>query len=160
MRLVHCKPHSRPEWSSARKSSLPQRQVHPAVENCYVRSVAGCSLVPTTTFAGDPYEEWAVVRREHLRLCYLDALDQLSLLRLNTGDYTGCIDVCLKLLACDNCREDAHCRLMRCYSREGQLQLALRQYNSCAAALRRELGVAPDPATTELFDHIRRREAI
>ncbi len=110
--------------------------------------------------ADDPYEEWAVVRREHLRLCYLDALDQLSTLRLNTGDYTGCIDVCLKLLACDNCREDAHCRLMRCYSRQGQLQLALRQYNSCAAALRQELGVAPDPATTELFDHIRRREAI
>lgn len=110
--------------------------------------------------ADDPYEEWAVVRREHLRLCYLDALDRLSTLRLNSGDYTGCIEVCLKLLACDNCREDAHCRLMRCYSRQGQLQLALRQYNSCAAALRRELGVAPDPATTELFDHIRRREAI
>ena len=110
--------------------------------------------------ADDPYEEWAVVTREHLRLCYLDALDQLSMLRLNTGDYTGCIDVCLKLLTCDTCREDAHCRLMRCYSRLGQLQLALRQYNSCSAALLRELGVAPDPATTELFDHIRRREAI
>src|SRR5262249_20821766 len=110
--------------------------------------------------ADDPSEEWAVVRREHLRLCYLDALDQLSLLRLNTGDYTGCIDVCLKLLACDNCREDAHCRLMRCYSRQGQVQLALRQYHSCAATLRRELSVAPAPATTELYHRIHRREAI
>jgi DNA-binding SARP family transcriptional activator len=110
--------------------------------------------------ADDPYEEWAIVTREHLRLCYLDALDRLGALRLNSGDYAGCVAVCLKLLGCDSCREDAHCRLMRCYSRQGQVQLAVRQYHSCAAALRTELGVAPAPATTELFDRLRRREVI
>jgi DNA-binding SARP family transcriptional activator len=110
--------------------------------------------------ADDPYEEWAIVTREHLRLCYLDALDRLGALRLDSGDYAGCVAVCLKLLACDSCREDAHCRLMRCYSRQGQVQLALRQYHSCAAALRAELDVAPAPATTELFDRLRRRDVI
>ena len=110
--------------------------------------------------ADDPYEEWAIVTREHLRLCYLDALDRLGALRLDSGDYPGCVTVCLKLLACDSCREDAHCRLMRCYSRQGQVQLALRQYHSCAAALRTELDVASAPATTELFDRLRRREVI
>jgi DNA-binding SARP family transcriptional activator len=110
--------------------------------------------------AGDPYEEWAIVMRENLRLCYLEALDQLGELRLNSGNYVGCVAVCLKLLACDNCREDAHCRLMRCYSRQGQVQLALRQYHSCAAALRTELDVAPSPGMTELFKCLRRREAI
>jgi len=110
--------------------------------------------------ADDPYEEWAIVTREHLRLCYLDALDRLGALRLDIGDYTGCVAVCLKLLARDSCREDAHCRLMRCYSRQGQVQLALRQFRSCAAALRTELDVAPAPATTELFDCLRRREVI
>jgi DNA-binding SARP family transcriptional activator len=110
--------------------------------------------------ADDPYEEWAIVTREHLRLCYLDALDRLGALRLDSGDYAGCVAVCLKILACDSCREDAHCRLMRCYSRQGQGQLALRQYHSCAAALRTELDVAPAPATTELFNCLQRREAI
>jgi DNA-binding SARP family transcriptional activator len=110
--------------------------------------------------ADDPHEEWAMVTRKHLRLCYLDALDRLGALRLNSGDYAGCVAVCLKLLGCDSCREDAHCRLMRCYSRQGQVQLAIRQYHSCAAALRTELDVAPAPATTELFDHLRRREVI
>lgn len=110
--------------------------------------------------ADDPYEEWAMVTREHLRLCYLDALDRLGGLRLDSGDYAGCVAVCLKLLACDSCREDAHCRLMRCYSRQGHVQLALRQYHSCAAALRAELDVAPARATTELFDRLRRREDI
>jgi len=110
--------------------------------------------------ADDPYEEWAIVTREHLRLCYLDALDRLGALRLNSGDYAGCVAVCLKLLACDSCREDAHCRLMRCYSRQGQVQLALRQYHACAAALRTELDVAPAPATADLFNCLRRREAV
>jgi DNA-binding SARP family transcriptional activator len=110
--------------------------------------------------ADDPYEEWAIVTREHLRLGYLDALDRLGALRLDSGDYAGCVAACLKLLACDRCGEDAHCRLMRCYSRQGQAQLALRQYHSCVTALRAELDVAPAPATTELFDRLHRRELI
>jgi DNA-binding SARP family transcriptional activator len=110
--------------------------------------------------ADDPYEEWAIVTREHLRLCYLDALDRLSALRLNSGDYAGCVAACLKLLGYDSCREDAHSRLMRCYSRQGQVQLALRQYHTCAAALRTELNVAPALATTELFDRLRHREVV
>jgi DNA-binding SARP family transcriptional activator len=110
--------------------------------------------------ADDPYEEWATATREQTRLRYLDALSQLGALQLNSGDYAGCIAISLKLLSCDSCREDAHRRLMRCYSRQGQVQLALRQYHSCVAALRTELDVPPARATTELFDHLRRREAI
>jgi len=121
---------------------------------------AAACLYQGDFLADDPYETWAIVMREHLRLCYLDALDRLSDLRLNSGDYVGCAAVCLKLIGCDSCREDAHCRLMRCYSRQGQVQLALRQYHSCVAALRGELDVAPAPATTELFDRLRRREVI
>ena len=121
---------------------------------------AAICLYQDEFLADDPYEEWAAVTREHLRLCYLDSLDWLGRLRLDSGDYNGCVDVCLKLLACDSCREDAQCRLMRCYSRQGQLQLALRQYHCCAAALRQELGVSPAPATTELFNRIRRREDV
>jgi len=110
--------------------------------------------------ADDPYEEWALVTREQLRLSYLDCLDQLSRLRFNSGDYSGCIEACSKILACDSCREDAHRRLMRSYSRQGQLQLALRQYNTCAAILRRELRLSPAPATTELFNRIRQRQEV
>src|SRR5208282_949127 len=93
--------------------------------------------------ADDPYEEWALVTKEHLRLRYLDSLDQLGRLRFDAGDHSGCVEMCLKLLACDNCREDTHCLLMRAYSRQGQLQLAVRQYHTCVATLRRELGLSP-----------------
>ena len=110
--------------------------------------------------ADDPYEDWATATREHMRFYYLDALDQLGTLRLNSGDYAGCIAISLELLSCDSCREDAHRRLMRCYSRQGQVQLALRQYHSCVASLRTELDVLPACATTELFERLRRRETV
>lgn len=110
--------------------------------------------------AGDPYEQWAQVTREHLRLAYLDCLDQLSRLRFAAADYRGCADVCLQLLACDNCREDTQRLLMRCHSRLGQPQLALRQYHCLVAALRAELQLAPAPATTGLAARIRRHEQV
>ena len=47
---------------------------------------------------------------------------------------------------------------MRCYGRQGQYHLALRQYQMCIEALRAELEVEPALETTLLYDHIRRRE--
>jgi DNA-binding SARP family transcriptional activator len=110
--------------------------------------------------ADDPYEGWAEVTREHLRLAYLDCLDQLGRLRFDAGDYGGCADACRRLLACDNCREDTLRLLMRCHSRLGQPQLALRQYHSFVATLRAELHLPPAPATTALAGSIRRRERV
>ena len=49
---------------------------------------------------------------------------------------------------------------MRCYSRQGQPHLALRQYRACVEALQAELGVDPTPATTELWEQIRRHEPV
>jgi hypothetical protein len=49
---------------------------------------------------------------------------------------------------------------MRCYSREGLPHLALMQYRMCVQALTDELGVEADPATTELYQHIRRHERV
>ena len=121
---------------------------------------AAIGLYQGEFLADDPYERWAQVTREHLRLAYLDCLDQLGRLRFEAGDYSGCADVCLKLLACDNCREDTQRRLMRCHSRLGQPQLALRQYHTFVGTLRAELHLPPAPATIELAAHIRRRQDV
>jgi DNA-binding SARP family transcriptional activator len=118
------------------------------------------SLYQGDFLADDADESWGIVTREHLRLRYLDALDHLAGLRFAAGDYTGCAETCLRILGHDACREDAHCLLMRCHSRRGQPQLALRQYHSCAGALHAELQLSPAPATTELFYRIQRRESV
>jgi DNA-binding SARP family transcriptional activator len=47
---------------------------------------------------------------------------------------------------------------MRCYDRQGQPHLALRQYRVCAETLRAELDVDPAPATAALCERIRAGE--
>jgi DNA-binding SARP family transcriptional activator len=110
--------------------------------------------------ASDPYEEWPVLPRERYRVAYLDMLDRLSQIYFNQSQYADCIALCQLALTRDACREDTHCLLMRCYSRQGQRQLALRQYQICVEALRAELEVDPAPETTLLHEQIRRRERV
>ncbi|HZC99716.1 MAG TPA: BTAD domain-containing putative transcriptional regulator [Actinomycetes bacterium] len=110
--------------------------------------------------ADDPYEQWAVLDQEHLRLAYLDTLDRLSNLYFGRGRYTSCAALCRRIIERDACREDAHRRLMRCYSRQGQPHLALRQYEVCARLLQAELDVEPDPATVELKRRIHGRDPV
>jgi DNA-binding SARP family transcriptional activator len=106
------------------------------------------------------YEEWAALTRERLRLAHLDALSHLSNLHFGAGRYAACAALCQRIVECDPCREDAHRRLMRCYSRQGQPHLALMQYRSCVQALAAELGVDADPATGRLHDQVRRHELV
>jgi DNA-binding SARP family transcriptional activator len=106
------------------------------------------------------YEEWAALTRDHLRLAHLDALSRLSNLHFGAGRYATCAALCQRITECDPCREDAHRRLMRCYSRQGQPHLALLQYRACVQALAAELGVDADPATARLHDQIRRHEPV
>jgi DNA-binding SARP family transcriptional activator len=110
--------------------------------------------------ADDPYEEWPVLAREGLRLAYLDVLDRLSRLYFDQGRYAAAAALCRRMLERDRCREDAHRRLIRCYSRQGQPQLALRQYLACERALRAELDVDPMPATVRLHQAVRRHQPV
>jgi len=118
------------------------------------------SLYRGDFMADDPYEDWAALTRERSRLTYLDALGRLSKLYFNASHYTVCASLCLSIIEQDPCREDAHRRLMRCYSRQGLPHLALMQYRMCVQALADDLGVEADPATTELYQHIRGHERV
>jgi DNA-binding SARP family transcriptional activator len=110
--------------------------------------------------SGDLYEEWPVLTRERLRVAYLEVLDRLSQIYFDQKQYAECVTLCQRTLVYDACREDVHGLLMRCYSRQGQHHLALRQYQACVGALRTELEVDPALETTQLYERIRRRERV
>jgi DNA-binding SARP family transcriptional activator len=110
--------------------------------------------------ADDPYEEWPALTREHLLLDYLDVLDRLGAIWFDQHQYGASVALARLLVERDPCREDGHRRLMRCYTRQGQPHLALRQFQACAAALDRDLGVDPDPATVALAEQIRRHRRV
>jgi DNA-binding SARP family transcriptional activator len=123
----------------------------------YERAVA---LYQGDFLADDPYEEWPGLLREHLLLTYLEVLDRLSGLYFGQHQYGACIALCRLLVQRDPCRENAHRRLMRCFTRQGQPHLALRQYHACVEALDQELGVDPDPATAALAQQIGQHQPV
>lgn len=114
-----------------------------------------CSLYQGDFLEEDLYEDWTMLTRERLRSAYMDTLDHLSRIHFNGAHYPECVAVCDLILSRDKCREDAHRLLMRCYSRQEQVPLALRQYHACVEALRNELDVAPMPTTAQLYEQIR-----
>jgi DNA-binding SARP family transcriptional activator len=102
----------------------------------------------------DLYEDWPRLQREHTRATYLDIVDRLSEHYVRQSEYTAATALCRKVLAQDNCYEEAHRRLIQCYLAQGQRHLAVRQYQSCVQALREELDLAPSEETAELYRRI------
>jgi hypothetical protein len=65
----------------------------------------------------------------------------------------------VRLLALDPLQEAVHRALMRLYARQGRRGAALRQYQVCVAALRRELGTEPEGETKALYRDLLRTPA-
>ena len=107
-----------------------------------------------------PYEEWTLLRREALKDTYLTILGKLADHSLETSDYESCVIYCQKILAKDTCREDAYQRLMRCYSRLGRRNRALRWYEICHRTIQAELDTTPDHETTALYHQLLKNELI
>ncbi|MDX2138435.1 MAG: BTAD domain-containing putative transcriptional regulator [Chloroflexota bacterium] len=100
------------------------------------------------------YEDWTVELRERLQTAYLSALDKLSQHALEIGDYPGCISVSNKMIGIVPTCEQAHVRLMRCYSRQGQPYLAQRQFAQFGKALEED-ATEPSRETLALMADIR-----
>jgi DNA-binding SARP family transcriptional activator/pimeloyl-ACP methyl ester carboxylesterase/class 3 adenylate cyclase len=101
-----------------------------------------------------PFDDWLATERQRLRELALTALERLLALDLTAGALEQAVATGLRLLALDPLRESAHRTLMDAYVRQGRRTAALRQYQRCAEALQRELGVAPEAATTRRFREI------
>jgi SARP family transcriptional regulator, regulator of embCAB operon len=107
-----------------------------------------------------PFEEWALLDREQLRVKHLETLDRTAMILFELGHYAECVQLCQRLVSGELCREDIHRQLMRCYARLNQPHLAVHQYHLCERQLRDELGITPTQATRQLYEQIRRRELV
>ncbi len=102
----------------------------------------------------EPYADWTLLRREALRDAYANILTMLATMSLDAGDYTGATIWSQKLLAQDNCREDAYRLLITGHLRLGQTSRAAHWYNLCVWALQRELGIEPSAETQALYQQL------
>ncbi|HYO48838.1 MAG TPA: BTAD domain-containing putative transcriptional regulator [Chloroflexia bacterium] len=114
----------------------------PFLQGFYLRDASG-------------FEEWMLMEQERLQRLVTAALQDLVTAYLGRGEYSAGILHASRLLQIDPLDEEMHRQLMRLLAYSGQRAAALEQYQACQRILSAELGVAPDPATTELYESIR-----
>lgn len=101
------------------------------------------------------YQDWCLFERERLQNMYLTMLEKLLNCCETHGDYELGLAYGVRVLRYDHARERTHRRMMRLYYLTGERTAALRQYERCVEALRKELGVAPTARTQALYQQIR-----
>ncbi|PHN04136.1 AfsR/SARP family transcriptional regulator [Flavilitoribacter nigricans] len=107
-----------------------------------------------------PYEEWTGTPREQLRQRYLQALEGLGICHLQRNESQAARATFQQMLQRDPYLERAHQLLMWCYAKEGQRDLAIRQYRKCQSLLLQEFGLEPSSQTQTLYHCIVSGEAL
>ena len=103
-----------------------------------------------------PFEEWLTSERERLHELAIQALGRLLTHQQRAGAAEPAVQTGLRLLALDPLQEPVHRTLMRLYERLGRREAALRQYQLCVDALKRELSTSPEAETNQLYQEILR----
>lgn len=102
----------------------------------------------------EPYSEWAIPHRRHLRELLFDVLQASARLLRSSGDYEAAIRYDRRMLELDPCLEDVHRDLMELLCRSGKRIQALRQFESCRRALKEEFDSSPLLETEALYRSI------
>ncbi len=103
----------------------------------------------------DLYRNWQDAERENLKEIYLVILDKISHFYSLDGKPSIAINLCNQIISKDNCREDVHQRLMRCYYKIGKREKAIKQFKKCREILKEELDVEPMNSTVTLYHQIK-----
>jgi len=102
----------------------------------------------------DLYAEWANSMRDRLRLLYFKALQDAAELAENMGGKDKAASFTDKIFSADPCNEAACRRLMTRHLSNGLRGEAIRTYEQCERALRRELDLEPEERTKKLYRSI------
>ncbi len=112
--------------------------------------LAGFSLRDSAEF-----DDWSAATSDRLRERLVSVLSRVADIEVSAGRLEDAIEVARQWVKLDPLSEGAHRELMRLYTWTGERPTALKQYRQCVRNLDRELGVAPLPETTALYDDIR-----
>ncbi len=103
---------------------------------------------------GPELDDWQQLVGEEQRQRLGRVLAALVEARAGCGELDGALVAARRWLALDEMHEPAHQATMRLLSWTGQRGAAIAQYRRCVRVLERELGVAPLPATSALYEDI------
>ncbi len=100
------------------------------------------------------YDDWAAAERDRLHRRCLTLLDQLIALEQDAQAYPAAIELARRRIDLEPLEEVGYRSLLRLQARAGDRAAALQTYHRCTAILERELGVAPDRATTAEYERL------
>ncbi|MDH4163716.1 MAG: hypothetical protein OEW15_13685 [Nitrospirota bacterium] len=102
----------------------------------------------------DRYEDWTLLLRDDLRTTYLRMLEQAADIADNEQDLQTAMAYQVRLFDADQCNEKACRWLMTHAVANGLRGKAVRTYERCQLALRKELDIEPDERTRRLYRSI------
>lgn len=133
-------------------NDLPARihQLSMAVALYRGRFIEGFSL------RGCPeFEDWMLLRREHISLQVQKALRNLANAHEAAGDWEPALSALRRLLQLEPWDESAHRQVMALLAAQNQRNAAIGQFEHCRRILSEELGVEPEADTIRLYEQIR-----
>jgi predicted ATPase/DNA-binding SARP family transcriptional activator len=117
--------------------------------------IRGPFLEGFTLAGSDEFEAWAARERAGWERRRLEALEALVEGHAARGDHSAAVAAARRYLAADELAEAMHRRLIALYAAAGDRAAALRQFERCAAALARDLGVEPSAETRRVYEAAR-----
>lgn len=126
-----------------------------AVLTCALSVYRGSLLEGFSVGGAAPFEEWVVLRREHIAQQLMVALDNLVADLQARGEYREAQTFARRQVELEPWSERAHRNLMAVLALDGQRNAALHQFETCCRIVRDELGVDPAEETTALYQAIR-----
>ncbi|CAN7556537.1 BTAD domain-containing putative transcriptional regulator [Phenylobacterium sp. LjRoot225] len=121
-------------------------------------ALAGPLVEAVDLYSGDLmegiYDDWCLVHREAYRARLIATLELLVRVRMDEQCWEQAIGFGRRLLEIDPLLEHVHRALMRCHHQRGHRAAALKQYEACAAVLRRDLSVEPMESTRLAYEGI------
>jgi DNA-binding SARP family transcriptional activator len=102
-----------------------------------------------------PFEEWVLQKSAQFREMTLEVMRRLVQGYQAAGDLQRAEQHARRWLELEPWDEAAHRHLMQILFNQGQRNAALLQYEACRKIILDELGIEPEPATTQLYEQIR-----
>lgn len=99
-------------------------------------------------------EDWVLEVRSELEGQCADLCDLVGQTRARMGDLSGAADAARRRIQLRPLEEAGYRTLMQLLADLGDRAGAVSTYHHCASVLERELGILPDPATRQAFQHL------
>lgn len=146
-------------WYDVQEFQMRQAEAEQALATEDDANARTALLAMVELYRGDygrPFSnDWCIFRRDELCTIYMEARRQLAQIAWRAQEYNESIHHWRHLLTIDNCQEEAHYHIIRCYIRQSKRSAALRQYQQCKKILQEELGIEPGSAIENLHRHLR-----